>query len=107
MPLAADDHVIELNAVRAGAVVSRLGDLFEPVEAHGLGRKVLIALAFDDVLAIGDDFAVNYRLHRPCSCDAVHWPNMGLPAEAATGGNEYQPNEKRSRIRCIPAATVF
>jgi hypothetical protein len=67
--LASDDHVIELDAVWAGAVVRGLVSLFEPIKSYGLRRKVLISLAFDDVVAVGDYRAVYYHLHQPFSTD--------------------------------------
>src|SRR5690349_3137619 len=67
MPLAGDDHVIELNPMRAGPIVSGLCRLFEPILAHGRRRKILISLAFDHLVALGNDFTIHDRLHRICS----------------------------------------
>ena len=63
MPLAAGDDVVELNAVGAGAVIVSLFDPFEPVQTDCGARKILISLAFYDVVALGDDLAVDDCFH--------------------------------------------
>ena len=63
VPPAVDDDVVELHAVRTGPVVGGFFGLFEPVHAHRGARKILISLAFDDVVALGNDLAVDNRLH--------------------------------------------
>src|SRR5262249_44556021 len=78
VPLAGDDHVIELDAVRAGAVVRGLGCLFEPIKPYRFGGKVLISFAFNDVIAVGDHGAVYYRLHRICSSNDALWCPFAL-----------------------------
>src|SRR5690242_4091355 len=50
--VAADDHVVELHAVRAGFVGVGLLGLLQPVEARGAGREIDVAAIFDDVVAV-------------------------------------------------------
>src|SRR5580658_6645432 len=44
VPLAADDDVVELHAVRTFQVIRGFSGLFQPIQAHRGGRKVLVAL---------------------------------------------------------------
>src|SRR6516162_10078636 len=63
MALALDHDVVELHAVRTLEVVSGFVGLFQPIHAHGAAGKILIALAIDDVVALGDNSAFDNRLH--------------------------------------------
>jgi hypothetical protein len=44
-------------------VVGGLCGLLQPIHAHRAGRKVLIALAIDDIVALGNDLTVDNCLH--------------------------------------------
>src|SRR5262245_58673629 len=61
--IAAHDHVVELDAVRALLVVVGLGRLLEPVEAHRGAGEIVVAAALDDVGALGDGAAVHGGFH--------------------------------------------
>ena len=67
VPPAADDHVIELDAMRTGAIVRGLLHPFEAVHAHRIGRKVLISFAFDHIFTVSNHLAIDHRLHLLCS----------------------------------------
>src|SRR6516165_3767263 len=69
--LALDNHVVELHAVRAGKVACRLLGLLQPIHAHGALRKVLVAVAGDDVVALCDDVSVDTGFHGRTSFDAT------------------------------------
>src|SRR5262245_40938921 len=60
---AVDHHVVELDAVRAGAIRLRLRRLLEPLQAHRGAREIVVAVALDDVVAIGDHAVVERCLH--------------------------------------------
>ena len=55
MALALHHQVIELYAMRAGAVGLGLGRLLEPLPAHRGGGEIAVAMGFSDVIALGDD----------------------------------------------------
>src|SRR4051794_19551988 len=78
-----DDHVVELDAVRAGAVRIRLIRLLQPFGAHRRGREILIAVAFDDVVALGDHVAFQARPHVKSSTDAERAARPGYIVEGA------------------------
>jgi hypothetical protein len=67
VPLAADDHVIELNAMRTGAIVRSFLNPFEPVQTHRIAWEVPISFAFDHIFAVSDYLAIDYRFHLLCS----------------------------------------
>src|SRR5437899_2603240 len=58
-----DHDVVELDAVRAFMIRRRLLGLLQPLLAHRGARKILIALALDDVVALGDDTVLQHCLH--------------------------------------------
>src|SRR5262245_49599822 len=49
---AVDHHVVELDAVRAGAIRLRLRRLLEPLQAHRGAWEIVVAVALDDVVAL-------------------------------------------------------
>src|SRR5262245_46636503 len=63
MAHAVDHHVIELDAMRTGAVLVRDRRLLEPVRAHVLRREIEVAVVLHDVVALGDDLAFESGLH--------------------------------------------
>src|SRR5215831_12655743 len=60
---AVDHHVIELHAMRTGTVL--VGDrcLLEPVRAHVFWRKIEITVVLHDVVALGDELALESGFH--------------------------------------------
>jgi hypothetical protein len=52
-------------------VVRGFRGLFQPIHAHRAVRKVLIALAIDDIVALGNHLAVDNCLHVRISCAAT------------------------------------
>src|SRR6185369_3010610 len=60
---AVDNNVVELDAVRTGAIRRGLIRLLQPFGAHRRGRKILVTVAFDDVVALGDDFTFHACPH--------------------------------------------
>src|SRR5918999_2075872 len=78
MACAVDHHVVELDAVRALEIRLRFGRLLEPVQAHRGARKIVVAAAFDDVVALGDDAAFEGGLHGGSSAE---WGPGGRPKE--------------------------
>src|SRR6185437_7624944 len=63
MTLAGDHHVVKLHAMRTFEIMGGPGGLLQPVHAHRLARKVLISLAFDDIIALGNHLPVNNCTH--------------------------------------------
>src|SRR5262249_30503119 len=63
MALTVDDHVVELNAMWALQVVCCLLGLLQPIRAHSVLRKVLVATAGDGVVALRDDVSVDAGFH--------------------------------------------
>ena len=74
VPRAVDDDIVELHAVRTVQVVCGSFGLFEPIHAHRGAWKVLVSLAFNDIVALGDRFAFDHRLHDPLSVRTVKMP---------------------------------
>src|SRR5262245_23294245 len=60
---AVDHHVVELDAMRAGAVRFRLRRLFEPLQADRRAREIVVAVTLDDIVALGDHAVVEHCLH--------------------------------------------
>src|SRR6266849_1802802 len=60
---AVDHHVVELDAVRAGAIGFRPRHLLQPLVANRGAREILVAVPFDGIVAVGDHAAVDCRLH--------------------------------------------
>src|SRR5439155_15822749 len=79
------------DAVRAGAIRLRLRGLLEPFRAHRSAREVLITIALDDVVAVGDDVALQDCLHAPILDErdkgervfSAPRKNMGCPGPSA------------------------
>ena len=69
MALTVDDHVVKLNA--SLQVVYCLLSLLQPIRAHSALRKVLVATAGDDVVALRDDVSVDTGFHGRTSFDAT------------------------------------
>src|ERR1700733_2488555 len=63
IPNAVDDHIVELNAVRAGEVCLGLRRLLEKLHPRGRGWEILISGTDLDFLALGDDVAVQCCAH--------------------------------------------
>src|SRR5215471_20964535 len=60
---AVDHHVVELDAVRAFQVLCGLRNLLEPLHPYRRRRKIEVAAVFDDVVALGDQLAVQGGFH--------------------------------------------
>src|SRR5215470_12901130 len=63
VPHAIDHHVIELDAMRTGAVLFGHGRLLEPFHAHRPRWEIAVAIVLHDVVALSDDLAVQGGLH--------------------------------------------
>src|SRR5262245_45965753 len=71
MTHAVDHHVIELDAMRTGAVLVGHRRLLEPVRAHVLRREIEIAVVLHDVVALGDDLTLESGLHCSLTNDMI------------------------------------
>jgi hypothetical protein len=71
VPFAVDDDVVELYAVGAFQIVCGLLGLLQPIHAHRATWKVLIALAIDDIVALGNNLTVDNCFHDRISCAAT------------------------------------
>jgi hypothetical protein len=60
---AVDHHVVELDVVRTGKVCVGLRRLLEKIQTRGGGGEVLVAGTDLDVVALGDDVAVQDCAH--------------------------------------------
>src|SRR6202035_1252747 len=63
---AVDHHVVELDAVRTGKVCLGLRRLLEKVQPRGGGWEIFVAGADLDIVALGDDLAVQGCTHDLC-----------------------------------------
>src|SRR5262245_64846912 len=63
MTHAIDHHVIELDAMRTGAILVGHRRPFEPVRAHVLRREIEVAVVLHDVVALGDDLVLESDVH--------------------------------------------
>src|SRR5205823_5350855 len=61
--MAVDHDVVELDAVRAGAVGFGLRRLVEPFHVHGGTGEIVVAAGLDDIIAFGDNMAFKDCLH--------------------------------------------
>src|SRR5229473_2732738 len=58
-----DHDIVELDAVRAFMIGRGLLSLLQPLRAHRGAREISVALALDDVVALGDDMVFQHCLH--------------------------------------------
>src|SRR5262245_37279710 len=69
MPYAIDHHVIELDAVWTGAILLGHGRLLEPLHTHRPRREIAVTIVLHNVVALGNDLAVQGGLHG----GLAHW----------------------------------
>src|ERR1700710_336176 len=76
IPNAVDHHVVKLDGVRAGKICLRLRRLLENVQARGRGGKILVNDTDLDVVAVGDDVAVQDCTHGWVPYLSWLWPTF-------------------------------